>query len=1304
MNKPVKVLIVEDSEDDALLTLRALRRGGLDVAHRRVETAAEFRSALAEEHWDAIISDFSLPVFSGMEALRVLQSTGQDTPFVLISGKIGEETAVEAMKAGASDYVMKSNLARLAPALERELNEARSRAAHRRAQHDLIESEARFRSLTKLSSDWYWEQDEQFRFVSFSGGDKDGAWGRDQIGLVGLRRWELPGVTPLSGSWDEHKAQVGAHKPFRDFEYQRTLPDGTQNYVAASGEPVFDDSGRFTGYRGVAVNITGRKRAELELQRFRAAMDISADAIVLVERASMRYIDVNQTLCEGAGLTREQLLCMTPMDLLGESRETLERDYDSLIAGNDSVAGRVEGQGRRKDGSIAFVETRRRALRTDAGWIIVGITRDVTERKEAEEKILRLNRVYAVLSGINSAIVRIRERSGLFSETCRIAVSEGGFIAARVVAVDPDGRARIAATSETDPTQFQQVLDEYNADPAHAPSAIGRVLRSGEAVISNDVAHDPRVSNREALTKAGNYALALLPIFVGERLCSVLTLRAHQAGAFDQYELLLLNELTGNLSFALDHMEKEEKLAVLAGEKRRDEDALRRFRTAMDVSGDALVLVDRATLRYIDVNQSLCALVGRTRDELIGMSALEVFCASRETLERDYDALIADNNSATLVEGQYRHKDGSMIPIETRRRALRTPEGWIIVGTSRDITARKAVEKRINYLNRVHAMLSGINSLIVRAHERDLLFGEACRIAVAEGGFRAAWIGIVDREAIKIVPTASAGASDELVAELKERFALPGSQPLGDSLTARAIREKRMFVSNDSQHDPRVALGGAHLSAGIRSMALLPLIVSGESIGVLGLYAGEVEFFHADELKLLADLAGDISYAIDHIEKQARLDYLAYYDVLTGLANRTLFVERVAQHMTGAAGEGRTLALFMLDLERFRNINDSLGRAAGDALLGQVAEWLKRNLGGASVLARVGADHFAVVLPAVSKASNVTRLVEKKIEAFRNHLFHLNDADFRVAIKVGVALFPDDAADADTLLRNAEAALKKAKSRGDRFAFYEPEMTAKVAGKLSLENKLRRALENEEYVLHYQPKVSLETEKITGAEALIRWNDPQSGLVPPGQFIPVLEETGLIHEVGRWALRKALADYLRWHGVGLAAKRIAVNVSPLQLRDPGFIGEVGQAVGIDPQAPGGLELEITESLIMEDVRHSIASLKAIREMEVCVAIDDFGTGFSSLSYLAKLPVDTLKIDRSFVIEMTAGPDGLALVSTIINLAHSLKLKVVAEGVETEEQARLLRLLHCDEMQGYLFSKPIPAAEFEAKFLAPRKAA
>jgi diguanylate cyclase (GGDEF)-like protein/PAS domain S-box-containing protein len=727
----------------------------------------------------------------------------------------------------------------------------------------------------------------------------------------------------------------------------------------------------------------------------------------------------------------------------------------------------------------------------------------------------------------------------------------------------------------------------------------------------------------------------------------------------------------------------------------------RRFSDMMGNAELLSVMLDsNACITYC--NDYLLRLTGWRREDVIGGNWFELFIPPPEAndMKGVFATLTGDEPEARHHENHILTRAGEPRLIRWNNSVLRSGAGDVIGTASigEDITERKEAEGRIAYLKRVYAVLSGINTLIVRVRDREELFREACRIAVDQGGFRMALIATVASQTMKVVPVASAGKDEELLTAIKH--VLSSSEDAPNTMVARASREKKVLVSNDSQSDPQVLFGRKYAEAGVRSMAILPLMVSDEAVGVLALYAGEIEFFHEEELKLLRELAGDIAFAIDHIDKRERLDYLAYYDALTGLANRGLFLERVAQYMRSAASGGHKLALYVIDLERFRNVNDTLGRPAGDALLGQVAEWLTRHVGDAGLLARWGTDHLAIVLPEVKQEGDVARLLEKMMQAFLAHPFRLNDAVFRIAAKVGVALFPDDGADADVLFKNAEAALKKAKAKGDRYLFYTQKMTEAVAGKLTLETQLRQALDNEEFVLHYQPKVDLLTGRLTSAEALIRWNDPRTGLVPPGRIIPVLEETGLILEVGRWALRKAIEDYLRWRAAGLAAVRIAVNISPLQLRRRDFIAEVRQAISIDAHAAAGLELEITESLIMEDVEHSIASLQAIRAMGVTIAIDDFGTGFSSLSYLAKLPVDTLKIDRSFVIDMTAGPQGLALVSTIIDLAHSLKLKVVAEGVETEEQSRLLRLLGCEEMQGFLFSKPLPEEIFETKYLAP----
>jgi diguanylate cyclase (GGDEF)-like protein len=630
--------------------------------------------------------------------------------------------------------------------------------------------------------------------------------------------------------------------------------------------------------------------------------------------------------------------------------------------------------------------------------------------------------------------------------------------------------------------------------------------------------------------------------------------------------------------------------------------------------------------------------------------------------------------------------------------------GLSFLSARRDHMGRKGAEDTLRRLDRLYAMVSGITALGVRVRDRDDLFKNACRIAVEHGEFEMAWIALVDRTETKIVPMAWAGLDEQAMAAIKDLFSTSEGTLEGRTLAAQAIRKKAPVVSNDVENDEGLIFGNMHAASGVRSIAVLPLLISDKAVGVFALYTNKLEYFDGAGLTLLMELAGNVAFAIDHIEKQERLDHFAYYDALTGLANRSLFLDRLTQHMLCASSNGHKLAVFLIDLERFKKFNDNLGRPAGDALLKQVAEWLVRNAGNVSTLARVDADHFAIVLPEVTNEADLVRLLEKTNAAFLTHPFRVNDVEYRMAVKVGVALFPDDGGDADTVFKNAEAALKKAKVSGDRYLFYAQKMTDTVVGSFGIENRLRQALENGEFVLHYQPKVNLASGMLTGAEALIRWNDPKTGLVPPARFVPILEETRLIHEVGRWALGKAIEDYQRWRRAGLPAVRIAVNVSPLQLRSQSFVAEVEEAIRVAGDAACGLELEITESLIMEDVNHSIASLRAIRALGVTVAIDDFGTGFSSLSYLSKLPVDTLKIDRSFIVDMVSGEGGLTLVSVIINLAHALKLNVVAEGVETEEQLHQLRLLHCDEMQGYLFGKPVAVEIFEKQYLTPVAAA
>jgi len=627
-------------------------------------------------------------------------------------------------------------------------------------------------------------------------------------------------------------------------------------------------------------------------------------------------------------------------------------------------------------------------------------------------------------------------------------------------------------------------------------------------------------------------------------------------------------EVIGTASIGEDITEQQQTEQALVQMRRRSE-------LILESVGEGIHGIDKDG-RIIFENSVAAKLLGYTVEELRGKLAHDTMHHSRRDgtpFPVEHCAIHAAKRDGVVraVEDEvFWRKDGSSFPVEYTTAPIRNERNEITgaVVAFRDVTERKESENKIGRLNRVYAVLSGINTLIVRVRNRDELFKEACRVAVEQGGFRMSLICIADRGAMKIVPVASAGKDAELLTAIETL--LLSSEGAPNTMVVRAMMERRAIVSNDSQSDPQVLLGERYTKSGVRSVAVLPLIASNEPVGVLALYASEIEFFREEEIKLLTDLTNNISFALDHIEKEEKLNYLAYYDVLTGLANRSLFLERVAQYARGAANTEHKLALILFDLERFKNINDSLGVPAGDALLRQVAEWLTRVVGDANLLARLGSDHFAVVLPELTQGQDVRQLVETAMDDFLDHPFCLNDAVFRIDAKAGIALYPDHGPNAQTLFKNAEAALKNAKATGERYLFYTQKMSASVAGKLTLENKLRRALDNEEFVLHYQPKVNLLSGKLAGAEALLRWNDPETGLVAPGRFIPVLEETGLIHDVGRWAMRKAIEDYLRWRDAGPATVRIAVNVSPLQLRNRSFLAEIERATNVDAQAAAGL--------------------------------------------------------------------------------------------------------------------------------------
>jgi diguanylate cyclase (GGDEF)-like protein/PAS domain S-box-containing protein len=650
----------------------------------------------------------------------------------------------------------------------------------------------------------------------------------------------------------------------------------------------------------------------------------------------------------------------------------------------------------------------------------------------------------------------------------------------------------------------------------------------------------------------------------------------------------------------------------------------------------------------------------------------------------------------TEVEYRLRRADGEWVhlrqviePVGGQPR----PDGrqrWF--STIQDVSEQKEAESKIARLNRVYAVLSGINALIVRVRSRQELFDEACHIAVEVGSFGMAWIGEFDQTTLEVTPVAWRGM-DENAAFVNA--SARSDIPEGQGMVGRAIREMKPVITNDIHSD--AGAGGPRreeaLRKGFNSLISMPLIVNAKVVAVLTLFARERNFFSDDELKLLTELAGDLSFALDHLDKTKQLAFVAYYDALTGLPNRSLFLERLSQTLRTGAQSSRQLVLIIGDVRRFRQVNETLGRHAGDELLKQIAARLVKEMFNPENLARISGNSFATFLPDIQEFGEVAHRIKNLHSETFNRPFTVESQELMASLAVGVAIHPNDGGDAETLFKNAEAALEKCKASAEIYQFYEPSINAKVAESLRLESKLRRAIGAEQFVLHYQPKVDSKSGSITGVEALIRWQDPEAGLVPPDQFIPLLEETGMILEVGLWAIRKALSDYCRWRSAGVRAPRIAVNVSAIQLQRKDFVSDVKSLINESPAskdvAAGGLDLEITESLIMRNIDEIIPRLKDLREFGLNIMVDDFGTGHSSLSYLARLPITALKIDHFFVDSMSKNPESMTIVSTIISLAHSLNLKVIAEGVETEDQAKRLRLLKCDELQGYLLGRPAP---------------
>ncbi len=806
-----------------------------------------------------------------------------------------------------------------------------------------------------------------------------------------------------------------------------------------------------------------------------------------------------------------------------------------------------------------------------------------------------------------------------------------------------------------------------------------------------------------------------------------------------------------------------------AGFRAPAEEELRRFRLAMDSSADMIVLVDRATMRFVDANSTICRLLGYTREELLAKRPEELLPVSREELEAAYDRQIADPSVPGGMKSYYRCRDGSRLPFESKRQVLRSGDKWLISIVSRDIRERiqaegalRESEERFRSLTELSSDFYWETDSCHRIIKTD--YGSADRSINASLIGKTRW-DIASASPDKVEWAAHRAVLDahqpfrgfefsRLDASGVERHLSINGEPMFDNRGEfRGYRGVGQDITARKRVDEELRSTVSLLSATLESTADGILVVAQDRsisrfnqrfVDMWRIPAEIIESrddnralgFVLDQIKDAPAFIAEVEELYAHPEAESfdtiefkdgriferysrpqyvarrpvgrvwsfrdvterrraeeRIHALAYHDPLTELPNRVLFRDRIGQATAHADRAKTKVAFLFLDLDNFKTINDSLGHAVGDALLRMAAGRLRQCVRDTDTISRQGGDEFLIMLTDLPETDAATPVVQKLMEQF--HVpFEIEDSELTTSVSIGIALYPDDGEDFDALLKKADTAMYRAKDAGkNAYRFFDLHMNVEAVEHLSIRNGLRFAVERGELVLHYQPQFDLNSGEIVGAEALVRWNHPQHGMVLPGRFIPVAEESGLIVPIGDWVLREACRQAAAWRRAGRAGMVVAVNLSAAQFThgrlDKSVIGALEEA-GIDPSM---LELELTESILIRDTEATLATVKRLKSLGVRLSIDDFGTGYSSLSYLKRFEVDKLKIDQSFIRALAIDPQDAAIVRSIIQMARSLGLRTIAEGVEHESLLQYLRAYHCDEAQGYHFGHPMPAQDF-----------
>ncbi len=603
-------------------------------------------------------------------------------------------------------------------------------------------------------------------------------------------------------------------------------------------------------------------------------------------------------------------------------------------------------------------------------------------------------------------------------------------------------------------------------------------------------------------------------------------------------------------------------------------------------------------------------------------------------------------------------------------------------------------ERQVARLTGVLQMLSGINAALLRIQNRDELLNETCRLAHRIGGYAISMVALINPATRMARPIGWAGHG--FLAQPDREFPVADHEAADTSLMGRVIRTGQADLCEDIDRPPFVIEGRDTLiAAGVRSLACLPLRIDGTPVGAFLCGTTTTGVIGQEELLLLEEVAANLSFALQYLDKQDAVRFLSYFEPLTGLAKRALFCERMSRLLVRGTESLPRLAVGVFDIEHLSVINDSFGRHTGDRLLQCVADRLKGHFPDTEQLAHLGGGTFVSMRALPERVADEDRTLHRDFARLFDRPFSVDGHEIVAKIKTGLACHPEDGREPNELVQNAEAALKEAKASSEPYLHHRIDMNSGLARRVGMEHRLRTALDYEEFVLHYQPKIALRTGKIASAEALLRWQDPEGGLIAPGIFLPLLESAGLMAATGAWVLRQAASDCREWRRMGLPPIRIAANISPPELRRRNAAREILDCIGdLAGDSDWGIDIEVTEGALAGDSSACVHELRLLRAAGVRTAIDDFGTGFSSLGRLSELPIDTLKIDRTFTDRLPADRKSCTLVSTIIGLAHAFDMTTVAEGVETQAQLDYLTRAGCDESQGYLHSRPVAKAEFE----------